>query len=185
MTPEQTTHLIEQFASQCPLAVWILDSRGVAIFANAKLHELFQVKSVPSGAVGMNVMGLFDVQEDGSHHEDRRAALKRGEVVSYSVLIPHPSELDLGVDIAREEHLHLRIVAYALSSTPETPEYYVIFLEDTTSAHTHHQALQSLTDDMQNFLRSKESRKSRLDEIRAEADTLRERIKKAGQEPVC
>ena len=43
MTEGQAVHLIEQFAAQAPFAIWITDARGVAIFANRRLHDLFQI----------------------------------------------------------------------------------------------------------------------------------------------
>lgn len=182
MTATQAAHLIEQFAAQCPLAIWILDSRGVAVFANKKLHELFGVAESPSGAVGMNVLKLPGIEKLGlGKYRDK---LLEGESVATTTEIEDPSAIG-GEEfrIGRKEPLVLRSIAYALKSSTQTIEHFVVFLEDATQTRSHHAALKEQTHDIQTFLRSKEARGEKLEKLKMEADDIRRQIKELGYEP--
>jgi len=181
MTSSQATRLIEQFSSQCPLAIWILDSRGVAVFANDKLHEIFKIPRSPSGAVGIHVLEMSSIRK--LHLEKQIDRLMDGESISTTVHIEHPNESEDGIKIKRTEPLTLRIVAYVLKSSTQAIEHFVVFLEDVTSTRAQHESLREQTQDIKTFLLSKKARHERLEELKTRAEELRERIRKLGQEP--
>jgi hypothetical protein len=88
MTFSKAVHLIEQFAAQAPFAVWITDSRGISIFANKKLHELFGIPEHPSGALGFDLFDDTGVKGLGLSDVAKRA--RAGEVIDMIVEIPRP-----------------------------------------------------------------------------------------------
>lgn len=181
MTASQIAHLIEQFAEQCPLAIWILDSRGIAIFANSRLHEMLDIKRRPSGALGMNILSLPMVERMGL--TDERDRLMKGEHVSVVVRSDDPQEDFEGVEVGRKKPVTLRAVAYALKSSSQSMENFVIFLEDITDTDSRNEEIEERTHDIRTFLRSQLSRKDRLDELSKEVETLRKRIEELGQTP--
>lgn len=183
MTASQATHLIEQFAAQCPLAIWILDSRGVSIFANAKLHEVLEIESSPSEAVGIRVLDLECIKK--LNLEKYKKRLMNGESVSTTVRIENLSEMAGDIQSTRTKPLVLRIIAYTLKSSTQAIEHFVIFLEDGTETHLHHENLREQTRDIKTFMRAKKTRKERLGSLKEQVKDIRKRIEKLGQEPVA
>lgn len=182
MTASQASHLIEQFASQCPLAIWILDSRGIAIFANEKLYEILEIKDSPSGAVGMNILQLPSIEK--MNLTENRDKLLKGEAVTTTIHLENPNELEENLKIGRKKPLSLRLVSYVLKSSNQSIEHFVIFLEDITETRANHETLQEQAHDIQTFLHSKESRKERLENLKLETKNLKKKIKALGAEPV-
>lgn len=181
MTASQAAHLIEQFAAQCPFAIWVLDSRGVAIFMNDKFRDMVDVRDRSTGTVGVNVLKSPAAERAGLLAE--RDGLMGGKSISLTHRIENPSEVDPSFGWLRTDPLIVRVVAYALMSSRQTVEHYVIFAEDVTESREQHEHLESQSHEIMTFLRSHESRKARLDELKAEVASLRERIRSHGQDP--
>ena len=181
MTESQAIHLIEQFASQSPFAIWILDSRGVAIFANSKLHQMLGIKEKPSGAIGMNLFQAEGIISIGLG--EVREKLKKGESINTTVEIPNLKEIATTFETTRTELLHLRIIGYALRSSAQKIEHYVIFLEDITETNLLKEELADGTKSVKSFLRSKKSRSEKLDELKKELSELESELKKRDEDP--
>lgn len=182
MTETLAMHLIEQFAAQAPFAIWITDSRGIAIFANKKLHDLLKAPSHPSGALGVNVfeepavaaLGLTDAAE----------RLRRGEVIDLVVDIPEPQKFETAITGGRKEPLTLRITAYTLRSSTQKIEHYVIILDDVTENHAVQRKLREQMRNIAIYTNSKTARIDKLRELEQEIADLEKRIRDLGAEPV-
>jgi PAS domain-containing protein len=181
MTVTQAVHLIEQFAAQAPFAVWITDSRGVAIFANRKLHELLAIPEHPSGALGFN---LFDDPSIKTLNlTEMSAKLRAGEVVDTVVDIPRPEDIKTRVDARRKDPLTIRVTSYALRSSAQVIEHYVIMIEDVTETTRQRQELKRQLDDLAIYNKSREARLARLHELDDEVGRLEKEIRARGAEP--
>lgn len=181
MTTGQAVHLIEQFAAQSPFAIWITDSSGVAIFANSKLHEIFQIQQRPSGAVGMNLFDDEAVAQLG--FDDVSARIRSGEVVSAVIEIPKPGELHTAVAIARKEPLIIRLNAFPLRSSSQKTEYFVLVLQDVTETYAQREDLRKQIRDIELFRKSKETRLTKMEELQREVARLEADIRSAGATP--
>ena len=181
MTTTQAVHLIEQFAAQAPFAVWVTDSRGISIFANKKLHELFGIPEHPSGALGFN---LF---EDPSVKALDLSALaekaRQGEVVDTIVEIPDPSDVETRIEAARKEAVTIRTTCYPLKSSAQKIEHYVIMISDITETSRNRQELKTQLHDLAIYNKSRETRLARLHELEAEVTRLEQEIRDRGGEP--
>jgi PAS domain-containing protein len=181
MTSAQAVHLIEQFAAQSPFAIWITDSRGVAIFANTKLHELFEIAQRPSGAVGMNLfedpsIGQLDLQ-------DISERVRNGEVVNTILEIADPKGLQTAVSAGRTSAITLRISAFPLRSSSQKIEHFVLMMQDVTAMYAQREDLRKQIRDIELFRKSKETRLSRLDELQKEVSGLESEIRALGGTP--
>ena len=181
MTSAQAIHLIEQFASQSPFAIWITDSRGVAIFANAKLHEVFEIEQRPSGAIGMNIFEDPAIAQLGL--EEIVTRIHAGEVVNVVIEIPKPSELRSSVAANRKSPLILRVSAFPLRSSSQKIEHYVFALQDVTETYAQREDLRKQIRDIEVVRRSKETRVNKLEELKKEAVRLEEAIRALGADP--
>lgn len=178
MTESQAIHLIEQFATQCPLAIWILDSRGVAVFANGKLHDMLGILESPSGAIGINLFEDPIIEELGLHEHVKK--LLQGDAVNATVEIKNPSKANTEIESSKSESLNLRLIGYPLFSSTQKIEHFVIFLEDITQTHDQREELRDETEDIKLFLKSKESRLETLITLKEEAMALEKEIKDLG-----
>ncbi|HJV33124.1 MAG TPA: PAS domain-containing protein [Patescibacteria group bacterium] len=181
MTATQAVHLIEQFAAQAPFAVWITDSRGITIFANRKLHELFGIPEHPSGALGFNLfedpaVGALGL---GGLMEKARA----GEVVDAIVDIPRPATLDTRVKLTRDEPLVVRVNIYPLRSSAQKIEHYVFLHTDITEMTRQREELKGRLRDLSIYNASREARLSRVHELEAEIEALEKEILARGAKP--
>lgn len=182
MTTTQAVHLIEQFAAQAPFAVWITDSRGISIFANKKLHELFGIPEHPSGALGFNLfenpaigaLGLVGLMEKA----------RAGEAVDAIVDVPHPAAIDSSIKIAREEPLVLRVTIYPLRSSAQKIEHYVFLHTDITEMTRHRDELKVQLRDLAIYNTSRETRLARLHELEEEIEDLEKEIRARGAKPI-
>lgn len=183
MTAAQTVHLIEQFAAQAPFAVWITDSRGVSIFANRKLHELFGIPEHPSGALGFNLFDDPSIGALGLNDIARRA--RAGEVIDTTVDVPRPEEALSRMPGGRKGPLNLHINCYALRSSAQTIEHYTIVIEDVTEAYRQRAELRNRLHDLAIYSRSKDARKARYRELAADIERLEKEIRARGAEPTA
>ena len=181
MTSSLAIRLIEQFASQAPFAIWITDSRGVAIFANRKLHEMFDIPDHPSGALGHNLFEDPAVRSLHLEESVRRAA--RGEIVDVVVQIPSPDALGSRVPIRRKQPLTLKVSCFALRSSAQKIEHYVLAMSDVTEAYAQREKLRQHLRDLKIFNASRKTRLARLAELHQEAETIKDRIRKLGGTP--
>jgi len=180
MTESQAVHLIEQFATQCPFAIWILDSRGVAVFANGKLHELLGTLKNPPTALGINLFTDPVIEElNLRKHFDR---LRAGETVNATVDARNPNTESAGSRSANPKNLDLRLIAYPLFSSAQKIEHFVVFIEDITQTYAQRDELRDETEDIKLFLKSKESRMETLETLKKEAEELEEEIRELGGE---
>ena len=182
MTAEFALHLIEQFAAQAPLAIWITDSRGVTIFANKKLHELLSIPDHPSGALGLKIFD--DPAMKALQLEDAAKRARTGEVVEVIVQIPAPDRLESRVPIGRTAPVTLKALCFPLRSSAQQIEHFVFFLKDVTEAHAQREKLRQHLRDLTIFNKSKGVRQDKLDELRREEASLQAEIKKLGATPV-
>lgn len=181
MTAAQTAHLIEQFAAQAPFALWITDSRGITIFANRKIHELLGIPEHPSGALGVN---LFDDPSVAALRlKDIAARARAGEIIDTFIDIEHPDRLKSQLEITRTNPLAIRLICYALRSTAQEIEHYVIIVNDVTDSRHQRAELEAQVRDLAIYNRSKEGRLERLQELKAEISALEKEIRAQGIEP--
>ena len=183
MTATQAVHLIEQFAAQAPFAVFITDSRGVSIFANRKLHELFSIPEHPSGALGFNLFEDPAVETLGI--AKLMAKARSGDVVDTIVAIPHPDALGTHLEIKRREALVVRANIYPLRSSAQKIEHYVLLLSDITEASHHREELKTRLHDLAVYNTSRGSRVARVDELQQEIEQLEKEIRARGAEPAA
>lgn len=183
MTLTQAVHLIEQFAAQAPFAVWITDSRGVSIFANRKLHELFAIPEHPSGALGFNLFEDPAIESLGL--VDIAAKARKGEVVDVVIDIPQSKDLGTSVLGRRGGPLTIRANCYALRSSAQKIEHYVILISDVTETSKHRAELKSQLRDLAIYNRSREARLTRMHELEAEIAALEKAIRERGAEPAA
>ncbi|HTK59863.1 MAG TPA: hypothetical protein VL283_01525 [Candidatus Baltobacteraceae bacterium] len=179
MTATQAVHLIEQFAAQAPFAVCITDSRGVSIFANRKLHELFAIPEHPSGALGFNL--FEDPLVARLKLESVAAKARSGEVIDTILDVPRPAgkpASDEGGDI-----LTVRVTSYALRSSAQAIEHYVILVSDITETSRHREELKAQLRDLAIYNTSREARLVRLRELNEEVARLEKEIRGRGAEP--
>ena len=182
MTTTQAVHLIEQFAAQAPFAVWITDSRGITIFANRKLHELFAIPEHPSGALGFNLFEDPAIASLGIAGLSERA--RAGEVIDAVIEIPRPEALGTPVSGGRKDALTLRSNCYPLRSSDQKIEHYVILLSDVTETTRHREDLKRQLRDLAIYNKSREARLARLHELEEEVATLEQAIRERGAQPV-
>lgn len=178
MTESQAIHLIEQFATQCPFAIWILDSRGVAVFANGKLHDMLGILKSPSGALGINL--FKDPIANELNLRKHISALQGGAMVNATVEVEHPGAIETELKTKIPDKLRIRVIAYPLFSSTQKIEHFVIFMEDTTRTHAQREELRDETEDIQIFLKSKESRQETLENLKKEAEELEAKILELG-----
>lgn len=181
MTTTQAVHLIEQFAAQAPFAVWITDSRGISIFANKRLHEVFGVPEHPSGALGFNLFDDPGVKALGLTALAEKA--RSGEVIDAIVDIPRPSDVETRVEARRTEALTIRANCYPLRSSSQKIEHYVILISDITETSRHREELKAQLHDLAIYNKSRETRLARLHELEEEVGRLEQEIRDRGAEP--
>jgi len=181
MTTTQAVHLIEQFAAQAPFAVWITDSRGVSIFANKKLHELFMIPQHPSGALGFNL--FEDPSNDSLGLKDLSRRAQSGEVIDTIIDIPRPVDVETRVEAKRTEPLTIRVTCYALRSSAQKIEHYVILITDVTELSRHREELKAQLRDLAIYNKSRETRLARLHELEADVEKLEKEVRDRGAEP--
>jgi hypothetical protein len=183
MTFSKAVHLIEQFAAQAPFAVWITDSRGISIFANKKLHELFGIPEHPSGAHGFDLFDDTGVKGLGLSDVAKRA--RAGEVIDMIVEIPRPGELQTHIESARTAPLIIRAVCYPLRSSSQKIEHYVILITDVTETSRHRQELKTQLHDLSIYNKSREARLERLNELEGDVARLEKEIRDRGAAPAA
>lgn len=183
MTTNLALHLIEQFAAQAPFAIWITDSRGVAIFANKRLHELLQIPDEQAGALGFNLFDDPGVEQLGIQKAAER--MRAGEIVDMVVEVPEPMNVRTNISVHRKEPLVLRITAYALRNSAQKIEHHVIILDDATASHAQREQLRRHMRDLSIYSKSKDSRQARYDEILKRNVELEEEIRKLGGTPAA
>ena len=183
MTTTQAVHLIEQFAAQAPFAVWSTDSRGITIFANKKLHELFGIPEHPSGALGFNL--FEDPAIDALGLADLMEKARAGEVIDAIVDIPHPSTLVSNVKLTREAPLVVRVNIYPLRSSAQKIEHYVLLHTDVTEMTRHRDELKAQLRDLAIYNASRETRLARLHELEEEVKDLEKEIIDRGAKPAA
>lgn len=181
MTEVQAVHLIEQFAAQAPFAIWITDARGVAIFANKKLHELFRIPNHPSGALGFNLFQDPGVGALGLEGLSRKA--QAGEVVETILEIPDPSAVPTNVDAHREAPMTIKVTCYALRNSSQKIEQFVIIIDDVTETYAQREKLRAHLRDIAIHAKSKEMRKKKLEELEKDVAALEAEIKARGGDP--
>jgi PAS domain-containing protein len=181
MTGAQTVHLIEQFAAQAPFAVWVTDSRGISIFANRKLHEIFAIPEHPSGALGFNLFEDPAVAALGIAALARKA--RSGEVVEAVIDIPRPDGVGTPVRGARKDPLTIRTICYALRSSTQAIEHYVILITDVTETVRNREELKARLRDLAIYDKSREARLARQEELEAEVARLEKDLRARGVEP--
>jgi PAS domain-containing protein len=182
MTERQALHLIEQFAAQAPFAVWITDSRGVAIFANKRIHELFDIPLHPSGAVGMNLFEEPGIAQLGLQKTAERA--RSGEVVDVVIEIPDPKSVRTTLPAERKAPLTIKVTCYALRSSTQKIEHYVIFIDDVTETYAQREKLRRQLQDIAVLVKSKAARLDKVRELETENARLEEEIRKLGASPM-
>ncbi len=178
MTQGRALHLIEQFAAQAPFAVWITDSRGIAIFANRKLHQMFGFKDKPSAALGVNLFDDPGALKLGLAKVCERA--KNGEMVDAIIDAPDPKAVIGAEGATRTTALRLRATCYPLLSTSQKIEHYVFILNDVTETYERRETLRRKLRDMEIFRKSRESRLAKLKELEEEIARVEAEIKKLG-----
>jgi PAS domain-containing protein len=181
MTATQALHLIEQFASQAPFAIWITDARGVAIFANRKLHEMLGIAERPSGAVGMNLFNDPSIEALGI--QSLRDRLMRGETVDEIIEIKDASAVPTEVVAARTGKLVFRAIAYPLLSPAQKAEHYVIILNDATNTYLQRDKLRQQIRDVEIYKNSKDARIRKHRELEERIRILENEIRAFGAEP--
>lgn len=180
MTSAFAIHLIEQFAEQAPFAVWITDSRGIGIFANKRLHAMFDIPDHPSRALGVNLFEDRAVACLRLGEAVRRA--KKGEVVDLLLDIKAPDEPASAL-IRRREPLTLKLNCYSLLSGAGKVEHYVVVMSDVTEKTAQREKLRRHLQDLTIFNASRDSRLARRSGLQAEADALEEEIVALGGTP--
>lgn len=183
MTATQAVHLIEQFAAQAPFAVWITDSRGISIFANRKLHEIFAIPEHPSGALGFNLFEDPAIASLGISELARKA--RSGEVVEAVIDIPRPENVGTPVDGDRKDPLTIRSICYPLRSSAQAVEHYVILITDVTEAVRNREELKSRMRDLAIYDKSRDARLARLEALEADVARLEKDIRARGAEPAA
>ncbi|MEK7546496.1 MAG: hypothetical protein AAB554_05540 [Patescibacteria group bacterium] len=183
MTAAQAVNLIEQFAAQAPFGVFITDSRGISIFANKKLHEMFQIHEHPSGALGYDVFGDSSFEALGLVSLAEKA--RNGEQIDVVVDIPRPDSLGAGQKIGRKEAITVRITCYALRSSAQKIEHYVLVISDVTETARHREELRIQMHGLAIYDKSKEARLVRLRELEDGVVRLEKEIRSRGAEPVA
>lgn len=183
MTESQAMHLIQQFADQCPFAIWILDSRGVAVFANDRLHQMLDIKTHPSGALGVNLFN--DPSNEFLGLSGVRDRLKAGEAIETTISIDAAEDVPTEVEGGRKGAVALRVIAYPLYSTVQKIEHYVVFLDDVSGVLEQKKELEAQMEDIRLFLRSKDSRADKLRDWLAEEKRLEAEIRQKGAEPAA
>jgi PAS domain-containing protein len=178
MTQSRALHLIEQFAAQAPFAVWITDSRGVAIFANRKLHQIFGFKDKPSAALGVNLFDEPGSMKLGLAKVCERA--KNGEMVDTIIDVPDPKDMVGAGGATRTSALRLRTTCYPLLSATQKIEHYVFILNDVTETYERRETLRRKLKDMEIFRKSRESRLAKMKELEEEIVRVEAEIKKLG-----
>jgi hypothetical protein len=183
MTQSQTLHLIEQFAAQAPFALWITDARGVAIFANKKLHEMLEIKNRPSGAIGMN---LFDgAASDFLGLSSHQMAARQGDVLDTVVDVPNLKTAVGPIESELERPISLRVVVYPLFSTSQKIEHFVILLDDVTKTYRQRAKLEKRIHDIDVFKKSKSGRLDKQEELEKKISLLESEIRGLGAAPVA
>ncbi len=182
MTVTQAVHLIEQFAAQAPFAVWITDSRGVSIFANRKLHEIFAIPEHPSGALGFNLFEDPAIESLGIGDLARKA--RSGEVVDAVVDIPRAESVGTPVAGEKKGPLTIRATCYALRSSAQKIEHHVVIISDITETSRHREELKTQLRDLAIYNKSRETRLARMHELETEVARLEREIRDRGAEPV-
>ncbi|GEM_PF-2606673 len=183
MTVTQAIHLIEQFAAQAPFAVWIMDSRGISIFANRKLHEIFAIPEHPSGALGFNLFDDPAVEALGISELSRKA--RAGEPIDAVIEIPHPEELKTSVVAGRTTPLTIRVTCYPLRSSAQKIEHYVMMISDVTETSHNREALKAQLRDLAIYNKSRESRLARLKELQEDVARIERQLRELGAEPAA
>jgi len=181
MTTTQAVHLIEQFAAQAPFAVWVTDSRGISIFANKRLHELFLIPEHPSGALGFNLFEDPGIKQLGLLELAEKA--RNGEVIDTIVEIPDPAIIETRIVNERKDPLTIRTTCYALRSSAQKIEHYVIMITDVTETSRHREELKGQLHDLAIYNKSRETRLARLQELETEVARLEREIRERGSEP--
>jgi len=183
MTTTQAIHLIEQFAAQAPFAVWITDSRGITIFANKRLHEMLEIPDHPSGALGID---LFDDPGFASLGiGDLGAKARAGESIEAVLDIPEPDAIKTDVPVGRKDPITLRLVGYALRSSTQQVEHYVIMLTDVTESTRNRQQLKLRLHDLSIYNKSRITRLERLKELEEDVERLEKEVIALGGKPVA
>lgn len=179
MTASQALHLIEQFASQAPFAIWIADSHGTAVFANQKVHELFRIAQKPSGALGINLFDTPEIESLGLQVVRDRA--KSGELVDEVMELPvGPSN---GPDISGRETIFVRVVAYPLLSSAQSIEHYVLIISDVTHSQERRRKLTSQVHEIEVYNKTRKTRQQKEEDLIEEARSLEEEIRSLGGTP--
>lgn len=182
MTAQQTLHLIEQFSAQAPFAIWVTDARGVAIFANKKLHDLLAVPTHPSGALGANLFNDPAVEQLGLGEASRR--LQAGEPIDQVLEIERPGDIHSSVGATRKDPLTVRVIAYALRSSAHVIEHYVIILEDLTENRKQQRKLRDQLRSIGVYASSRDGRLKRLQDLNEEVAKLEKEIRELGGQPL-
>ena len=181
MTASQALHLIEQFSAQAPFAIWITDSRGVAIFANRKLHDILGLQQKPSGAVGMNLFNDPSIEALGLG--PIRDRLRQGDVIDETIDIPEFGKTPTHMATTREGRAMLRVIAYPLFSSSNKIEHYVMILTDITAAAIRADKLRSEIRDIEVFNASRKTRQAKEAQLETEAARLEAELKALGGKP--
>ena len=181
MTVTQAVHLIEQFAAQAPFAVWITDSRGISLFANRKLHEILAIPEHPSGALGFNLFEDASIEALGLAETARK--MRAGDVIDLVVNLPRPDTLKTSVVARRTAPLTIRVNGYALRSSAQKIEHYVILISDVTETAKHREELKTQLRDLAIYNKSREARLMRLRELETDIARLEEEIRARRAEP--
>lgn len=183
MTTTQAVHLIEQFAAQAPFAVWITDSRGVSIFANRKLHELLKIPEHPSGALGFNLFDDPSLESLGIG--DIAFKARAGENIDTIIDIPHPEDIQTQIPSGVKDPITIRITCYALRSSAQKIEHYVVLINDVTETSRRREELKTQLRDLAIYNTSREARLARMHELEADIEGLEKEIKRRGAEPAA
>ncbi len=183
MSADLSLGLIEQFAAQAPFGIWVLDGRGVSIFANRRLYRMFEMPERTAGALGINLFEESLLEAPGLQDAARR--IKAGEIVDVVLRIQEPRLLKSRLPIRRVAPLALKINAYALRSEAGAIEHYVMVMEDITEAYEQREQVRRHIHDLTIFNGSRKTRVSRLTELQAEETRLVREIRARGDEPVA
>ncbi len=181
MTKNQALHLIEQFSIQAPFAVWIADSRGIAVFANKRLHAIFNIPEKPSGAIGMNLFddpGIKALNLAGLSE-----AVKKGEVIDEIIEIVRPEAIPTNVAAERRDPFTIRVVAYPLKSSAQKIENYVFLISDLTAAYSRRENIRRQMKDIEVFKSTRESRIEMTQKLEQEIRDLEKALRDLGAEP--
>jgi PAS domain-containing protein len=173
--------MIEQFAAQAPFAVWITDSRGVAIFANKKLHDILAIPMHPSGALGANLFTDPVIEQLNLSEASKR--LQAGETVDQVVEIERPELIETTFGATREDPMTLRILAYALMSSAQHIEHYVVIIEDLTENRKHQKRLREQLRNVGVYASTKVARLKKMEELSKEVEDLEREIRALGADP--